>query len=213
MMLNSIPSMEQQTNSSFLNPSKVEPRLLVLKRFNDQIREEFDKALPQLEFRDFASYQENFIAKEGKGFPILEKEYYEAPQRTTNPSWCIAPLLYYSQHYKRNAKLMPKLTKMIEFIGHTTYAGITVLDPGYGLDWHYDDDPCEGIIQFRSFYNISTDNGTFLEVQETEKRVVRKYFMESEYMIFRAKKKHRVYNEGQAPRYSVVIDVLKQQLI
>ena len=102
---------------------------------------------------------------------------------------------------------MPRTCKILEFIGHTHYCGFTRLDPEYGLDWHYDDDPNEQTIQYRVFWNVKTDGGAYLDVMETEKRAMRRYFKENDFMIFRSKKKHRVWNDGSVPRYSLVLDV------
>ena len=107
----------------------------------------------------------------------------------------------------RNAMYMPKTCKLLKWMSHTSYAGITALNPGFGLDWHYDDDPNPDTLQIRCFYTLETCGGAYIEVQETEKRVVRKYFKDGEYMLFHSKKKHRVWNEGIVPRYSLVIDV------
>ena len=184
MTLNSIHSMVQQTERSFLEPEQLTKRLLVLPKFQDVIREEFDNA--QLEYKDFSDYQDKYIKKNGQGYPILEKEYAEA-STTNDRGWHLAPLIYNGQRYTPNAKQMPKTCKILEFIGHTHYCGFTRLDPDYGLDWHWDDDPDEQTIQHRVF--------------------MRKYFKENEFTIFRSKKKHRVWNDGSVPRYSLVLDV------
>ena len=196
--------MVQQTERSFLKPEQLTKKLLVLPKYQDLIREEFDNA--QLEYKDFSHYQDKYIKKTGQGYPILEKEYYEAKQSESN-GWHLAPLIYNGQRYTPNAKQMPRTCKILEFIGHTHYCGFTRLDPEYGLDWHYDDDPNEQTIQYRVFWNVKTDGGAYLDVMETEKRAMRKYFKENDFMIFRSKKKHRVWNDGSVPRYSLVLDV------
>ena len=196
--------MVQQTERSFLKPEQLTKKLLVLPKYQDLIREEFDNA--QLEYKDFSHYQDKYIKKTGQGYPILEKEYYEAKQSESN-GWHLAPLIYNGQRYTPNAKQMPRTCKILEFIGHTHYCGFTRLDPNYGLDWHYDDDPNEQTIQYRVFWNVKTDGGAYLDVMETEKRAMRKYFKENDFMIFRSKKKHRVWNDGSVPRYSLVLDV------
>ena len=196
--------MVQQTERSFLKPEQLTKKLLVLPKYKDLIREEFDNA--QLEYKDFSHYQDKYIKKTGQGYPILEKEYYEAKQSESN-GWHLAPLIYNGQRYTPNAKQMPRTCKILEFIGHTHYCGFTRLDPEYGLDWHYDDDPNEQTIQYRVFWNVKTDGGAYLDVMETEKRAMRRYFKENDFMIFRSKKKHRVWNDGSVPRYSLVLDV------
>ena len=196
--------MVQQTERSFLKPEQLTKKLLVLPKYQDLIREEFDNA--QLEYKDFSHYQDKYIKKTGQGYPILEKEYYEAKQSESN-GWHLAPLIYNGQRYTPNAKQMPRTCKILEFIGHTHYCGFTRLDPEYGLDWHYDDDPDDHVIQHRVFWNVKTDGGAYLDVMETEKRAMRRYFKENDFMIFRSKKKHRVWNDGSVPRYSLVLDV------
>ena len=190
--------MVQQTERSFLKPDQLSKRLLVLPKYQDVIREEFDNA--QLEYKDFSHYQDKYIKKTGQGYPILEKEYYEAKQSESN-GWHLAPLIYNGQRYTPNAKQMPKTCKILEFIGHTHYCGFTRLDPEYGLDWHWDDDPDEQTIQHRVFWNVKTDGGAYLDVMGTEKRALRRYFKENQFMILRSKKKHRVRKDGSVPSY------------
>ena len=196
--------MVQLTERSFLKPEQLTKRLLVLPKFQDVIREEFDNA--QLEYKDFSDYQDKYIKKNGQGYPILAKEYAEA-STTNDRGWHLAPLIYNGQRYTPNSVQMPKTCKILEFIGHTHYCGFTRLDPEYGLDWHWDDDPDEQTVQHRVFWNVKTDGGAYLDVMETEKRALRRYFKENDFMIFRSKKKHRVWNDGSVPRYSLVLDV------
>ena len=142
--------MVQQTERSFLEPEQLTKRLLVLPKFQDVIREEFDNA--QLEYKDFSDYQDKYIKKNGQGYPILAKEYTEA-STTNDRGWHLAPLIYNGQRCTPNSVQMPKTCKILEFIGHTHYCGFTRLDPEYGLDWHWDDDPDEQTIQHRVFWN------------------------------------------------------------
>ena len=194
-----------QISDSFHHPLNVEKRLLVLTKFGHIIQEELFPAT--LEFRDFSSYQDEHIKKEGKGFIIDDKSFLSAP--IEHKGWSLAPLLYHHTPYKRNADLMPKTTKLLEYIGHTQYAGITALHPDFGLDWHHDDDPNPDVIQMRVFYTLKTCGGAYIEVKETENKVVRRYFKEREFVVFHSNKEHRVWNEGTEPRYSLVIDVIK----
>ena len=85
--------MVQQTERSFLEPEQLTKRLLVLPKFQDVIREEFDNA--QLEYKDFSDYQDKYIKKNGQGYPILAKEYAEA-STTNDRGWHLACLLYTS---------------------------------------------------------------------------------------------------------------------
>lgn len=195
--------MALQIRNSFHQPEEVDKRLLAIDHFKDTILAEF---LPSvLEFKDFSNYQNEHIKDNGKGYPILEEEYVNASKG--NNGWAIAPLYYNNKPYMRNAMYMPKTCKLLKWMSHTSYAGITALNPGFGLDWHYDDDPNPDTLQIRCFYTLETCGGAYIEVQETEKRVVRKHFKDGEYMLFHSRKKHRVWNEGIVPRYSLVIDV------
>lgn len=192
---------------AFHNPEQVDGKLLAIHKFADTILQEFNPDL--LEFKDFSSYQDVHIKKEGRGYPVHHEEYSKAPEG--NKGWALAPLYYEDRPYLRNSKLMPKTTKLIKWIGHTKYAGITSLNPNFGLDWHHDDDPMpfgslDYIPQMRCFYTLQTDGQTYIEVQE-ENGVDRRYFLKNEFVLFRTHKKHRVWNDGTEPRYSLVIDV------
>jgi len=204
-MLARIAGMVLQINNSFHQPSDVDRRLLVLDRFKDIILQEF---LPlTLEFKDLSTYQDDYINSNGQGYTIGLEQYEKAKEQDSG--WAIAPLWYDDYEYTRNSMLMPKTTKLLKWIGHTTYAGITALHPDHGLDWHHDDDPFPNKLQMRVFYTLKTCGGSYIEVEETEKRIKKRYFKEQEYIIFHSKKRHRVWNEGILPRYSLVIDVLK----
>ena len=204
-MLARIAGMALQISNSFHQPSQVDKRLLALHHFKDIILSEF---LPlTLEFKDLSTYQDDYIKSNGQGYTIGREQYDKAKEQDSG--WAIAPLYYNNQEYTRNSMLMPKTTKLLKWIGHTTYTGITSLHPDHGLDWHYDDDPNPNMLQMRVFYTLQTCGGSFIEVEETEKRIKKRYFKEQEYIIFHSKKRHRVWNEGILPRYSLVIDVLK----
>ena len=58
----------------------------------------------------------------------------------------------------------------------------------------------------RCFYTLQTDGKSYIEVQEDD-GVDRRYFLKKEFVMFRTHKKHRVWNDGTEPRYSLVIDV------
>ena len=192
---------------AFHNPEQVDGKLLAIHKFADTILQEFNPDL--LEFKDFSSYQDVHIKKDGRGYPVHHEEYRKAPEG--NKGWALAPLYYEDRPYPRNSKLMPKTTKLLKWIGHTKYAGITSLNPNFGLDWHHDDDPLpfgslNYIPQMRCFYTLQTDSKSYIEVQE-ENGVDRRYFLKNEFVLFRTHKKHRVWNDGSEPRYSLVLDV------
>ena len=192
---------------AFHNPEQVDGKLLAIHKFADTILQEFNPDL--LEFKDFSSYQDVHIKKDGRGYPVHHEEYRKAPEG--NKGWALAPLYYEDRPYPRNSKLMPKTNKLLKWIGHTKYAGITSLNPNFGLDWHHDDDPLpfgslNYIPQMRCFYTLQTDGQTYIEVQE-ENGVDRRYFLKNEFVLFRTHKKHRVWNDGSEPRYSLVLDV------
>ena len=167
-------------------------KLLAINKFADIILSEFDPEL--LEFKDFSAYQEESI-KNGTGYSVHPEQYMAAP--TGNQGWALAPLFYGDNAYERNSLLMPKTTKLLKWIGYTKYAGITSLNPNCGLDWHTDDDP------LRCFYTLRTDGLSYIEVQGEGKH----FFKERDYILFKPRKKHRVWNDGAEPRYSLVIDV------
>ena len=178
---------------AFHNPEQVDGKLLAIHKFADTILQEFNPDL--LEFKDFSSYQDVHIKKDGRGYPVHHEEYRKAPEG--NKGWALAPLYYEDRPYPRNSKLMPKTTKLLKWIGHTKYAGITSLNPNFGLDWHHDDDPLpfgslNYIPQMRCFYTLQTDGQTYIEVQE-ENGVDRRYFLKNEFVLFRTHKKHRVW--------------------
>ena len=141
-------------------------KLLAINKFADIILSEFDPEL--LEFKDFSAYQEESI-KNGTGYSVHPEQYMAAP--TGNKGWALAPLFYGDNAYERNSLLMPKTTKLLKWIGYNKYAGITSLNPNFGLDWHHDDDPLpfgslNYIPQMRCFYTLQTDGQTYIEVQE-----------------------------------------------
>jgi len=192
---------------AFHNPEQVDGKLLAIHKFADTILQEFNPDV--LEFKDFSSYQDVHIKKDGRGYPVHHDEYAKAPEG--NRGWALAPLYYQDSPYPRNSDLMPKTTKLLKWIGHTKYAGITSLNPNFGLDWHHDDDPkpfgsLDYIPQMRCFYTLQTDSKSYIEVQE-EDGVDRRYFLKNEFVLFRTHKKHRVWNDGTEPRYSLVLDV------
>ena len=167
-------------------------KLQAITIFGHQIIEEFDPT--KLEFKDFSAYQKESIEK-GIGYSVHPDQYTAAP--VGNSGWALAPLFYENNPYERNANLMPKTTKILKYVGYTKYAGITSLHPDCGLDWHMDDDP------MRYFYTLKTDGMSYIEVEGEKKQ----YFKEKEHILFKPRKKHRVWNDGTEPRYSLVIDV------
>ena len=192
---------------AYHDPKRVDIKLLAIDKLADTILQEFDPEA--LEFKDFSSYQDVHIKKDGRGYPVHHEEYRKAP--VGNKGWALAPLYYEDKPFLRNSRVMPKTTKLIKWIGHTKYAGVTSLNPGFGLDWHHDDDPqpfgrLDYKPQMRCFYTLQTDGKSYIEVQEDD-GVDRRYFLKKEFVLFRTHKKHRVWNDGTEPRYSLVIDV------
>ena len=173
-------------------------KLLAIHKFADTILSEFDPEL--LEFKDFSAYQEESI-KKGTGYSVHPAQYREAS--VGNKGWALAPLFYGDRAYERNSLLMPKTTKLLKWIGYTKYAGITSLNPDFGLDWHTDDYGGISPKHMRYLYTLKTDGMTYLDVEGEE----RQYFKEREQILFQPKRRHRVWNEGKEPRYSLVIDV------
>jgi len=211
MMPKHIVSMALQIGSSFHHPLNIDKKLLVLTHLGNHIIEEFNQKRDELEYKNFNHYQEETIKKTGQGQSIDMEQYTTAPD-CDGSGWCLAPLIYNGNDYSRNSNHMPKTTKILNHIGHTSYTGIAVLYPEYGLDWHYDDDQFIGHDQqqFRVFYTLDDGGGgAYIEVEETEKKIVKRYFRQREYVCFHSKNRHRVWNEGILPRYSLVIDVLK----
>ena len=174
-------------------------KLKAITTFGDQIIEEFDPT--KLEFKNFSSYQDKYIKNTAKGYSIQKGEYLEAS--VENKGWAEAPLYYDGEPYPRNSDVMPKTTKILKYVGYTKYAGVTSLHPNFGLDWHTDDYGKLSPNHTRYFYTLKTDGMTYLDVEGKE----RQYFKEKEHIIFQPKRKHRVWNEGKEPRYSLVIDV------
>ena len=174
-------------------------KLKAITTFGDQIIKEFDPT--KLEFKDFSSYQDKYIKEEKRGYSIHKDEYDVADEG--DRGWAIAPLYYGGKPYARNADIMPKTTKILTYVGYTSYAGITSLNPDFGLDWHTDDYGGISPKHMRYFYTLKTDGMTYLDVEGEE----RQYFKEREQILFQPKRRHRVWNEGKEPRYSLVIDV------
>lgn len=191
-------------NDNFHDPLIVEPKLSILYEVGNILKEELKPSL--LEFRDFTEQQKHNIKAHGQGYMVNLQNYIFAPQR--NQGWAIAPFYYNGIKYPRNAKIMQKTCECIDYIGHTRYAGIAVLHPNCGLDWHNDVHyNLPGSMVIRVFFTLKTCGGSYIEVKNKDGVIIRNYFTENKFTIFHSTNMHRVWNEGDEPRYCLVLDI------
>lgn len=201
---NSVKEEVINLNDNFHDPLILEPKLSILYEVCDIIKEELNPSL--LEFRDFTEQQKSNIEAHGQGYMINLQNYIFAPKR--NQGWAIAPFYYNGIKYQRNVNIMKKTCEYIDHIGHTRYAGIAVLHPKCELEWHNDVHyNLPGSMVIRVFFTLKTSGGSYIEVKNNDGCIIRNNFTENKFTIFHSTNMHRVKNDGDEPRYCLVLDI------
>ncbi len=196
--------------SKFIPSQKISTKLSLLNTYHNSILNEYRENFERLEFKDFTEEQNNFIHREGRGYPIGYDSYAAANPRVEGVSgWHIAPLFAEDNIYYSNAVHLPKLCTVLQQIGMTTVCAINVLDPGQSLDWHIDKDYIPGVPLLRIMWGMDCgDQKSLIQLQNDDGSIEERRFHNGKFYIFRPETKHRVENLGNTSRSVVCIDYI-----
>lgn len=200
-------------SSMFVDYKKYFPKLELLSVNFGKIRKEYLANKDNLQFKDFTSEQEKYIANNKKGYPITMMSYFTAKQRQINSlGWHVAGIYGDGIFNVMNQQYLPTLADTIKKIEHVSVCGINILDPGISLDWHDDDDYSSGFPTLRTLWglDVPTEDGKESVFQmknlETGEIQTRK-FENNKIYAFWPKTIHRVENNMSQPRAVLAVDV------
>ena len=177
-------------------------KLIGLEHVYPTLKQEWDAYHHDIEWRDFTTYMERTINQSNQGHEIDSIE--NAPIATPQSKWSIAPLFYHNQPYTRNTNLLPKLRKTMYWLGETSYVGMVKLASDSGLGWHYDPDPNPVTQRIRCQLPFDCSIST-LSVQSENRP-----YAEGKLMIFLSSARHKVQNQGENDRISLVFDLFRK---
>ena len=191
--------------SYFYTPDEVNNKKLIgLEKIYPTLKKEWDDHSSQIEWRDFTDYQERTISHSNQGHEIDGNAFHTAPIATSSSKWSIAPLFYQDQPYTRNTNLLQRLRKTMLWLGETMYVGMVKLAPDAGLGWHYDPDPDKFIRRFRCQLPFVSSICS-LSVQSEYRPLT-----EGKLLIFQSSARHKVQNDGDSDRISLIFDVFRK---
>ena len=189
----------------FLNVEQVnKSKLIGLEHVYPALKEEWDAHSSMVEWRDFTDYQQLTISHSNQGHEIDGNSFATAPLSTDNSKWSIAPLFHNDIPYTRNTNLLPKIRKTMIWLGETRYVGMVKLAPDSGLGWHYDPDPNPNTQRIRCQLPFDCSIST-LSVQNENRP-----YAEGKLMIFLSSARHKVQNQGENDRISLVFDLFRK---
>ena len=191
----------------FLNVDQVNNNKLIgLEKVYPVLKEEWDAHSNEIEWRDFTDYQQRTIAHSHQGHEIDAHAFTTAPivQEGQKCRWSIAPLFYDNQQYTRNTNVLPKLRKTMLWLGETKYVGMVKLAPDSRLGEHYDPDPNEFTQRFRCQLPFGKSICT-LSVQSEFRPLT-----EGKLLIFQSSARHKVQNDGDSDRISLIFDIFRK---
>ena len=189
----------------FYTPTEINnSKLNGLEKVYPTLKKEWDAYSSQIEWRDFTDYQERTIQHSNQGHEIDGNAFNTAPIATDNSKWSIAPLFYNDQPYTRNTNLLPRLRKTMLWLGETKYVGMVKLAPDAGLGWHYDPDPNLDTKRFRCQLPFVSSICS-LSVQNEYRPLT-----EGKLLIFQSSARHKVQNDGDSDRISLIFDVFRK---
>tara|TARA_B100001250_G_scaffold368622_1_gene351412 strand:- start:1412 stop:1996 length:585 start_codon:yes stop_codon:yes gene_type:complete len=188
----------------FLKPEQINNRLKGIQLVYPTLKEEFDQYYNQLEFKDFTDYQRKTLAEEGKGHEIDCNAYMSAPIADTNAKWSVAPLFVNHMPYPNNRKVLPRLMKTMYWLGETVYVGIVRLAGKSELGWHFDPDPGKTTVRYRCNLPLS-DTISILSVENESRPLA-----EGKLLVFKSSALHKVENQGENVRYSLIFDIWRE---
>ncbi len=188
----------------FLDPKEINPRLKGIQMVYPKLKEEFNSNHKALEFKDFTDYQARTLKEEGKGHEIDCNAYLKAPLADDTASWSVAPLFVNHMPYPPNQTVLPRLMKTMYWLGETVYVGIVRLNSKSELGWHYDPDPGHKLVRYRCQVPFS-DTISILSVENESRPQA-----EGKLMVFKSSALHKVENQGENERFSLIFDVHRE---
>ena len=189
----------------FLNVEQVnKSKLIGLEHVYPALKEEWDAHSSMVEWRDFTDYQQLTIAQSDQGHEIDGNSFATAPISHEQSKWSIAPLFHNDIPYTRNTNLLPKIRKTMLWLGETKYVGMVKLAPDSGLGWHFDPDPNPFTQRIRCQLPFDCSIST-LSVQSENRP-----YAEGKLMIFLSSARHKVQNQGENDRISLVFDLFRK---
>ena len=188
----------------FLTPEDTNNNKLIgLEKVYPTLKKEWDAYSSLIEWRDFTDYQERTIKHSNQGHEIDGSAFNTAPMATAQSKWSIAPLFYNDMTYTRNTNLLPRLRKTMYWLGETKYVGMVKLAPDSRLGEHYDPDPNEFTQRFRCQLPFGKSICT-LSVQSEFRPLT-----EGKLLIFQSSARHKVQNDGDSDRISLIFDLFR----
>jgi len=188
----------------FIQPEKLTPRLKGLQMIYPTLKKEWDRSYKALEFKDFTDYQRRTLKEEGKGHEISPNAYAKASIADSNAKWSVAPLFVNHMPYPNNRKVLPKLMKTMYWLGETVYVGIVRLNGKSELGWHFDPDPGSTTVRYRC--NLPFSDSISILSGENESRPL----TEGKLLVFKSSALHKVENQGENVRYSLIFDIWRE---
>ena len=188
----------------FLKPAQVNNRLKGIQMIYPTLKEEFDQHYQRLEFKDFTDYQRKTLAEEGKGHEITCESYLSAPTADETSKWSVAPLFVNHMPYTNNTEVLPRLCKTMYWLGETVYVGIVRLAGKSELGWHFDPDPGRTTVRYRCNLPLS-DTISILSVENESRPLA-----EGKLLVFKSSALHKVENQGENVRYSLIFDIWRE---
>ena len=194
--------------------SKINSKLSLLVERHDLILEEYREVGNKLIFKDFTKEQDDYIAKNQKGYPVNPDSLKQAKNREVDKmGWHVSPLFAQGNKFIENTKYLPILSKTLLEINILSACGLVALDSGVRWNWHTDDEYIKGDEGFRIIWGLEIieeeNNFCFMQFKDSETNEVSTInFKNKEFIIFDTRQEHRIENNLSTSRTCLIMDYI-----
>jgi hypothetical protein len=194
--------------------SKINTKLNLLVERYDLILQEYREVKDKLIFKDFTKEQNDYIAKNQRGYPVNPNNLKKAKNREVGKmGWHVSPLFVEGNKLIENTNYLPILSKTLLEIGILSACALVALDSGVSWNWHIDEEYIKGVESFRIIWGLEVieeeNNFCFMQFKDSETNEVSTLnFKNKEFIIFDTRQEHRIENNLSTSRICLILDYI-----